>query len=347
MPAPSRWPGWAKLNNSQLLRILLTLACAWAISQVLAYFELVITIFVLAAILAYLLSYPVGWLSRFFSHNFSVYLVTFITVILLSSMTAVLGLTLISQLPQLQESIAAFLNTIFDAIDQLERLLGNFNITVDIQEFEQQIKDQTLNLLGSGVLTLRILLLGLVNLFLIFIVAFFMLLDGKRLWNLFLKPFPEDWKDRITESVRRNFLGFFWGRVVLSFFFAISTFLVFLLLEIPSALTLALIAGVFDLIPGIGATIGISLIALIVLPQSVWLSIQVLVICISLQQVEENLLLPRVMQGSLNISPVVMFFSLFVGGTVAGLLGVFLAIPVTGVLINLLEIDEMKGDPKR
>jgi predicted PurR-regulated permease PerM len=347
MPAPSRWPGWAKLNNSQLLRILLILVCAWAVSQVLSYFELVITIFVIAAIMAYLLSYPVGWLTRFFSHNFSVYLVTFVTVIFLSSMTAVIGLTLISQLPQLQESIATFLNTVFNAIDQLERLLGNFNITVDIQEFEQQIKDQTLNLLGSGVLTLRSLLFSLVNLLLIFIVAFFMLLDGKRLWSLFLKPFPEEWQARITETVRRNFLGFFWGRVVLSFFFAISTFLVFLILGIPSALTLSLIAGLFDLIPGIGATIGISLIALILLPKSVWLSMQVLVVCISLQQVEENLLLPRVMQGSLNISPVVMFFSLFVGGTLAGLLGVFLAIPVTGVLINLLEIDEMKGDPKR
>ncbi|MCF2971688.1 AI-2E family transporter [Synechococcus sp. Nb3U1] len=347
MPEPSRWPVWAKLNNSQLLRILLFLACAWALSQVLSYFELVITIFVIAAILAYLLSYPVGWLTHFFSHNFSVYLVTFVTVISLSSMTAVLGLTLISQLPQLQESIATFLNTVFNAIDQLELLLGNFNIEIDIQEFEQQIKDQTLNLLGSGVLTLRSLLLSLVNLFLIFIVAFFMLLDGKRLWSLFLKPFSDEWQTRITETVRRNFLGFFWGRVVLSFFFAVSSFLVFLVFRIPSALTLSMIAGLFDLIPGIGATIGISLIALILLPKSVWLSIQVLVICISLQQVEENLLLPRVMQGSLNISPVVMFFSLFVGGTLAGLLGVFLAIPVTGVLINLLEIDEMKGDPKR
>lgn len=53
------------------------------------------------------------------------------------------------------------------------------------------------------------------------------------------------------------------------------------------------------------------------------------VICISLQQVEESLLLLRVMQGSVNINPVIMFFSLFVSGTVAGLLEVFLAIPVT------------------
>ncbi|MGY2753150.1 putative PurR-regulated permease PerM [Thermostichus sp. MS-CIW-21] len=53
------------------------------------------------------------------------------------------------------------------------------------------------------------------------------------------------------------------------------------------------------------------------------------VICISLQQVEESLLLLCVMQGSVNINPVIMFFSLFVSGTVAGLLAVFLAIPVT------------------
>ncbi len=52
-------------------------------------------------------------------------------------------------------------------------------------------------LVGSDVLTLRSLAFGLVNLFLIFIVIV-MLLDGKRLWSLFLKPFPEEWKARIT-----------------------------------------------------------------------------------------------------------------------------------------------------
>jgi predicted PurR-regulated permease PerM len=107
---------------------------------------------------------------------------------------------------------------------------------------------------------------------------------------------------------------------------------------------MAAIAGVFDLIPGIGATIGISLVSLIILPQGIWLSVKVLIGCVLLQQVEENILMPRIMQGSINMNPVVMFFALLVGAKIAGLVGVFLSIPIAGVLISLFEVKEMQGE---
>jgi predicted PurR-regulated permease PerM len=171
-----------------------------------------------------------------------------------------------------------------------------------------------------------------------------MLLNGERLWHFVLKLFPEHLRDQMTSAIQRNFLGFFWGRLILSVFFGVSTFIVFLILQVPYTLILATIAGVFDLIPGIGATLGISIVALIVLPQGIWLSIKVLVGCILLQQVEENLLMPRIMQGSLNINPVVMFFALLIGARVAGLLGVFLAVPIAGVIISLFGMDELKAE---
>jgi predicted PurR-regulated permease PerM len=138
-------------------------------------------------------------------------------------------------------------------------------------------------------------------------------------------------------------LGFFWGRLLLSLFFGVSVFIVFIILQLPYALFLAAIAGVFDLIPGIGATIGITLVSLIVLPQGIWLSLQVLIGCVILQQVEENLLMPRIMQGSINMNPVFMFFALLVGATLAGLVGIFLSIPLAGVLISLFDIEEMQA----
>lgn len=83
-----------------------------------------------------------------------------------------------------------------------------------------------------------------------------------------------------------------------------TTIIVFLVLQVPYALVLAAIAAAFNLIPGIGSTQGISLVALILLLQGICLSLQVLVSCILLQQVEENLLMPRIMQGSININPI-------------------------------------------
>lgn len=78
--------------------------------------------------------------------------------------------------------------------------------------------------------------------------------------------------------------------------------------------------------------------------QGVWLALKVLIACIVLQQIQDNLIAPRIMQNALNLNPVVVFFALLVGARVAGLLGVFISIPIAGVIVSLFEIDEMKSE---
>jgi predicted PurR-regulated permease PerM len=139
-------------------------------------------------------------------------------------------------------------------------------------------------------------------------------------------------------------LGFFKGQLIIVLFLTISTFITFILLQVPFALILSLIAGLLDVIPGIGATLGVGIVFLILLPQNVWLAFKVLAVCIILQQIQDNLISPRIMQNSVNVNPVGIFFALLVGAKVAGLLGVFLAVPTAGLVVSLLEIDELKGE---
>ena len=334
---------WKRLNNNQLIRYLLLFALGWVLVQVVAYFESVLIIFVFAAITAFLLNYPVVWVSRFMPRWLAVILVFLLALLILSVLTATVGLTIVDQIQQLLEQAPQLLD---DAIALLKNLpfLQNKNITFDFDTFEAQLREQALSIVGTGLSTIQNLLFSLLDLILIVVVAFFMLLDGKPLWNFALRIFPKHLRSELTVTITKNFLGFFWGRLLLSIFFGASAFLVFILLGVPYALALAAIAGVFDLIPGIGATLGIGLICLIILPQGILLSLKVLVGCILLQQVEENLLMPRIMQDSINMNPVVMFLALLIGARVAGLVGVFLSIPITGVLIGLLDVDEMRGE---
>lgn len=271
-------------------------------------------------------------------------LVFLLSLLLVGGLIATLGLTLISQAQQLLAQVPQLFNFALELLENLQSLLTRWNLNVDFSAVEAQLREQALSTIGVGFTTLQSVLLNFVDLILIAVVAFFMLLDGKRLWKFVVRIFPRHLQDDLTVAIQKNFLGFFWGRLLLSIFFGVSAFLVFILLNIPYALVMATIAGVFDLIPGIGATLGISLVCLIILPQGILLSFKVLVGCILLQQVEENLLMPRIMQGSINMNPVVMFFALLVGARVAGLVGVFLSIPVAGVLISLLDVDEMRGE---
>ena len=331
-------------SNTKLFRYLLLIALGWGLVQVFAYFSTVIVIFTLAAILAFLLNYPVRWVQRFLPRSIAVLCVFSISLILLGSFTVTIGFAVISQGRELLTQLPNLVNSLIFALDQTTVFLSQWDLQVDFSFVEEQLRGQALESIGLGLATVQKFLVNLVDIILITIVSFFMLLNGDRLWSFLLKIFPPHLRSEFTASIQRSFLGFFWGRLILCVFFWISAFIVFLVLEIPYALVLATIAGVCDLIPGIGATLGVSIVALIVLPQGISTVITVLVVCILLQQIQENLLMPRIMQGSLNINPVVMFFSLLVGARVAGLLGVFLAVPITGTIISLFQVGELQAE---
>ncbi len=339
---------WERLNNLVLVRFLLLCASGWALVQVLDYFQTVIIIFTSAALIAFLLSYPVRSLHRFLPYGVAAALVFFVGMAIIGSLTVTVGLAILSQGQQLIESLTNFFNSLVPLLERLEEFLRSRDVRVDLNAVEAQFRESFLEGIGVGIsyslVTIQVFFANLLNLILIAVIAFFMLLDGERLWVFLLKIFPRHVRGRFTAIIKRNFLGFFQGQFILTLFLTSCSFVVFLVLNVPFPLLLAAIAGLFDIIPGIGATLGVGIVFIILLSQQVWLALRVLVACIILQQIQDNLIAPRVMQNSVNVNPVVIFFALLVGARVAGLLGIFVAIPMAGVLVSLLEIDEMKGD---
>lgn len=334
---------WEKLNNLALSRFLLLFATGWALVQLLAYFETTIVIFTFAAIIAFLLSYPVAWVRRFLPHHIAVSLVFLISFLTLIVFTFTLGLAILSQGKQLLDSVTSFFSSIAPLIEELEKNLRERNLQINLSAIEEPLKTQALAIIGGLIGTSQLLLTNFIHFILIAVVAFFMLLDGEKLWQFILKLVPAQDRDNFTDIIQRNFLGFFKGQLILSLFFGSCTFILFIFLKIPFALILAVIAGIFEAIPGIGATMGISLIGLILLAQSFWLAVEAVFGCFIIQQIKDNLVTPRVMQKSLNINPVLIFFALLIGLRIAGLLGIFLAIPIAGVMVSLFEIEDMKS----
>jgi predicted PurR-regulated permease PerM len=334
---------WSIISNNVLIRFLLLFASGWAMIQLLAYFRVLIVVFVTATILAFLLSHPATWLSRWLPKALATITVFLTALIIVVGMSLTLGTVVISQGQQLVANAQSFSASVMPWVNDLDRLLQAWNIPVQVQGLEPHLQSQAVSVLTAGLGLLQATLANLVLAILIAVVTLFMMLDGAKVWWWLLKHLPIRHKERFNTVVQHNLLGFFWGLLLLSLFFGGSTFLIFLLLGIPYAAFLGLMAGLLDLIPGIGATLGVGLITLLLLSHNVWVALTALVVCVALQQVQENLLLPYVMKDSLDINPVVMFFALIVGATVAGVLGLFLAVPVAGVIITWLEIDAMRG----
>ncbi|MEM9149058.1 MAG: AI-2E family transporter, partial [Cyanobacteria bacterium P01_F01_bin.3] len=279
-------PLWKHFESASLLRYLLLFVCSWSAVELLDYFEIVVVIFTSSTILAFLLSHPVRWLRRWLPHHIAVFVVFMVALALIGSVVTTIGLAMLSQGQPLIDNLADFLTSLTPRIEALERSLQRWDIQIDLQSLGAQLRDQTVSLLGAGIGLLQALLSNFLHSILIAVVTYFMLLDGSRLWDWLIKKAPFEQRSKITETVQKSLLGFFWGRLLLSIFFGVSTFLVFLLFNVPYALTLSVIAGLFDLIPGIGATLGIGLVSLFLLSHSIVLAVQSALVCVALQQVE-------------------------------------------------------------
>ncbi|BAI93087.1 MULTISPECIES: AI-2E family transporter [Limnospira] len=351
MSKPTSRPFENFFSNSRLVRYLLLFAFGWAFIQFIAYFETIIIVFVFAAIFAFLLNYPVQWLQKYTSHTVAVVVVFSTSLLLLIGLLATLGLAIVSELQQFVTQAPDLLDSFVNLLDQIETLLKNANIRVNLDFLQEDLKQEVSNLFGFGTAAVGKILSGLVEFIIILVVTFFMLLNGEQLWASFQSFFPSNIED-FTLSLRNNFLGFFRGRLILSVFFGFSAFFVYLILQAPYPLFLATLVGVFDLIPGVGATIGIILSAIIVLPKGILISLQVIVYCVLLQQIEENILMPRIMQNSVNLNPVVIFFALLLGARIAGFLGLFLSIPIAAVIVGFVniknaEVKQIPGNNKQ
>jgi predicted PurR-regulated permease PerM len=342
---PTKKTFWSQFSTNTLIRFLLFIACGWILVQLFWYFKNVVFIFTFAAIVSFVLNYPIHYMERFLRRGFALGIIMAMILLTIIIVFIFIGNTLVTQLQQLSILILETLNSPNNPLSQLQSFLAAKNIQINLEIIETQIRNWFTSGMKSILGFLPTILESYVTFIIVIVIAFFMLNNGEKIWQMILKMIPNNQRDRFATAIQKNFIGFFRGQLIISFILSIATFFVFILFQIPFSFLLAVIIGVFDLIPGIGATLGVSLVSLIVLVQSGWiLSIEVLIACIILQQIQDNLLAPRVMQSTVHLNPLVVFFALLVGAKIAGLLGVFISIPIAGVIVSLLEIEELQAN---
>ncbi|HYY55235.1 MAG TPA: AI-2E family transporter, partial [Candidatus Dormibacteraeota bacterium] len=190
------------------------------------------------------------------------------------------------------------------------------------------IASQSVALVGA---TLTLLL----DITLVAIVSFFMLVDGERLWRELLAALPADLRSEaelLRYSADRSFGGFLRGQLILGFAYGVVVLIAFLLLGLPFAALLALSSGLLMIIPFFGAIIATFPPVLVALTQSLELAVGTFLAVAVIQNVMTNVVGPRLMAQTVGIHPLLVFAALLVGARIAGLWGVFLALPVAGVL---------------
>lgn len=325
-----------------LLTWLLLLVTGWATLTALKYIGELLSILITAGLIAFLLNYAVAALRPFLPRNVAAVLVYLLTGFVI----ALIGITVV---PPVFNQARLFVTNLPSLVDSAREQLTAFqawsierNLPFDVRTLASQLLTQVQTQVEAIATRGLGLVVGTFNWFLdlilIVVISFYMLIDGDRVWQGITSIFTPKIRDGLTQSLQRNLQRFVSGQLLLGLFMAITLTLAFWILRVPFFLLFALFIGLMEVIPFVGATLGIGTVAVIVAFIDWWLALQVLAVAILIQQVKDNLIAPRIMGNLTGLSPVIIFVSLILGGQLGGLLGVILAIPLTGVVKSLAEI---------
>jgi predicted PurR-regulated permease PerM len=309
----------------------------WLLYLLFRLFQHPITIVSIAAILAFLLNYPVKFFERVaLTRSRAVIIVLLVTLTLL----VILGVTLvpmvIDQTIQLLNKIPDWLATSQANLEHIEALAQKRRLPLDLRVVSNQINANIQSLVqqlaSAAVGFAGTVLSGVFDVILVVVLAFYMLLYGDRVWSGIFNLLPPHIRFPLTTSLRLNFHYFFLSQILLALFMVVSLTPVFLILKVPFALLFGILIGISQLIPFIGATLGIGLVTFLILLQNWWLATQVAVAAIIIQQIKDNLLGPKLLGDFIGVNPIWIFVAILMGFEIAGLLGTLVAVPIAGTI---------------
>ncbi|MFA5130946.1 MAG: AI-2E family transporter [Patescibacteria group bacterium] len=169
---------------------------------------------------------------------------------------------------------------------------------------------------------------------------FYLLVDGERLHSIISSLIPaQDRKkiEKIFSELARISGLYIRGNLLISFICMVVIFSGLLIMKVPFALPLAIFAGIFDLLPLIGSTIGAIPAVIIGFSISPLAGLLVVILFIAYQMFENNIISPLIYKQVLDLIPFLSFIAVIIGTILFGIPGAFLALPIAAGIPTILK----------
>ena len=258
--------------------------------------------------------------------------------------------------PPLFEEAKLWLSGNFENVPQIQEMLDTMN--VDWQALFSNIMSGFVSGAGgvfSSVFnTLISIVNGVVQTFIAFIFAIYIVANKEKLkrqtthlMEAYLRP---SWENKILSILRlsnRTFSSYFAGQCIEALIFGTLCFIGMLIFRFPYALTISILIGVTALIPLVGAFIGAIIGAVMILTVSPLQMLFFLIFIIVLQQIEGNMIFPRVVGTAVSLPGLWTLAAVTLGGGLFGILGIFICVPAASVIYQLLGTNVRKRIKKK
>ncbi len=265
-------------------------------------------------------------------------------------------------IPPLADDLARFVKILPQILDSVRIFgsdLGFKDLAASISELSKNIsKGEILSILKDAFFgstgffaTTSAVLHGVINIVLTFVLAFYLALDEYGVRNFLRLVSPKTYEEYIENlwgRAQKKISLWMQGQVLLSLFVALLVYIPNLVLNMPYAALLAVLAFFGELIPMVGLTLSAIPAGFIAWTHGgMPLLSTILIIYVIIAQLESHVLYPKIMNKLVGVPSVVVIIALVIGAKLAGIWGVLLSVPLASVLMEFIsDLDKQKQLPK-
>ena len=314
--------------------------------------------FFIAALLAYLLSPLVELLKKKtkLKHGIAVAIVVLAFFVLIAGLIALTLPAAINQISGVINEIGAYAGSFDELVEKLSGMLAELHLPEIVQNKAQELLSDSntylMRALSSVLSALINFSLGLFDIVIVVIVMVYLMLDGKKLIRNALNALPASLSVRLNRVMHHSnqmTWKYFRSRVIVSAGMGVVTYIGLRIMGLKYALLFAFLSFVLDFIPYFGSIIGGAVESLYALIVGGWgLALAVLIFVIVVQQIEGNVIAPKVQADATGLHPITIMFALLACYKVWGAIGMLISTPVAVVVkVIFMEIYDYLITPDR
>ena len=334
-----------------------------AIGGVIGKFFNVIAPFMAGALLAYLLYIPASRIEKMFSKSkrklikkksrgLSVFITYVLAILVIILLVNVILPVVIDSIIELVNNFQGYWNIAIEKLNalpedsilksqQVEEAIKSIGDAIQNIDLKQYVSTERITGYIKSVLGVAS---GIFDVFVSIVVSVYILLQRNQIYGFFNKltmvMFDKKTCDKIGEyidSTNRIFFKFISSQLIDGIIVGILVTIAMSIIGVKYAVLLGFMIGLFNIIPYFGAIIAVAISILITLiTGGISQTLIMAIVVIVLQQIDSNIINPKIIGNSLEISPLLVIFAVTVGGAYFGVLGMFLAVPVAAVLKILI-----------
>lgn len=247
----------------------------------------------------------------------------------------------VTQLAQLGAKLPEYLAQAPDWLETLQEKLARWDVYVDLtsiyrpEEMVRRAETVGAAIIQNALVVVTQVASGVANVFIIIVLSFYVMLDGRRVVQQALALIPAEYHDELSvaaKSIERTFGGFLRGQLAMALLYAMFVTGTMMGARLRFAVAIGSLTGLIMFIPVIGAPIAMVIPSVIALFQDPGLAFWMLLIMTVYQQILLHIVMPRIMSEAVGMPPLLILAAIMISVRLIGLWGFIFGIPVAGAL---------------